>query len=111
MNLAGRPTKQHKRTSLARFVDSVATLNLRDAMLNTENLNSPSNFHRSFNMKTQRGRRLTMAEENTIRGQIRRGEDPNKVCEEWGIKIQRLRRVNGGPLYRMGAAIEAIQRR
>lgn len=53
-----------------------------------------------------RGRRLSDKEESQIRGQLRRGDTPEAVCERWGIKLQRLRRINCGPLKCMGYAIE-----
>ncbi len=51
-----------------------------------------------------------MKEQNQIRGQIRRGEDPQKICEEWKIKLPRLRKINCGPLKNMGYAIEAYHK-
>lgn len=53
-----------------------------------------------------RGRKLTDKQESEIRGQLRRGDTPEVVCERWGIKLQRLRRINCGPLKVMGYAIE-----
>lgn len=53
-----------------------------------------------------RGRRLTDKEESQIRGQLRRSDTPKQVCERWGIKLQRLRKINCGPLVKHGYAIE-----